>query len=121
MRNDRFAHPIWDLDPAQGDRPDYDDYERLFLAAYRRAFRLHPTPRRVRPYVMRYMRFYVAAPWARDYARAHAGDVVAEEVAAAPVDPLLDWRHIARWIEGALPFWFVPREPPPPGLGRFPA
>jgi hypothetical protein len=53
MQDDRFAHPIWQLDPCYGDEPSYDDYERLFLAAYRATFHLHASPARVRPYVTR--------------------------------------------------------------------
>jgi len=121
MQDDRFAHPIWQLDPCYGDEPSYDDYERLFLAAYSAAFRLHPSPARVRPYVSRYLRFYVVAPWAREFASARSSDPLAVELARAPLDPLLDWRRLARWAEGRAPLLYMRRDGARPGQTTFAA
>jgi hypothetical protein len=107
MQDDRFAHPIWQLDPCYGDEPSYDDYERLFLAAYRATFHLHASPARVRPYVTRYLRFYVAAPWVREFASTRSSDPLAAELARAPLDPVIDWRHLARWFEGCAPLLYA--------------
>lgn len=115
MQQQRFAQPVWELDPHCADEPSYDDYERLFLAAYRDTFRMHASPARVRPYLTRYLRFYVVAPWVRAYAQARHADPLATELASAPLDPQLDWRGLARWIEGVLPLLIVRRDGARPG------
>jgi hypothetical protein len=119
MRDDRFAYPIWQLEPGYADERGYDDYERLFLAAYRAAFRMHASPERVCPYVNRYLRFYVVAPWVREFARGCGNDPLALELAGAPLDPQLDWRRLARWFEGALPLLYVRRDGARPGQVNF--
>ncbi len=115
MQDDRFAHPVWQLEPGFADAPGYDDYERLFLAAYRAAFRMHASPARVRPYLERYLRCYVVAPWVREHAAGCRNDPLAAELARAPLDPQLDWRHLARWCEGVLPLLVLRRDGARPG------
>ncbi len=121
MQDDRFAHPVWELDPGCDLAHGYDDYQRLFLAAYRATFHLHASPSRVRPYLSRYLRFYVVAPWLRDYARGWPDDPVAAELAHAPLDPQIDLRGLARWLETALPLVYVRREATPYGKVRLAA
>ena len=121
MQDDRFANPIWQLEPGYADEPGYDDYERLFLAAYRTTFRMHASPARVRPYLDRYLRFYVAAPWVREFARGCSNDPLALELAGAPLDPQFDLRRLARWLEGALPLLYVRCDGARPGQVDFAA
>ena len=121
MQQDRFAQPIWDFDPWAANEPSYDDYERLYLAAYRAAFRMHASPARVRPYLDRYMRFYVVAPWVRAYALTQSGDPLAAELASAPLDPQIDLRRLARWIEGIVPLLVVRHDGANPGQATFAA
>jgi hypothetical protein len=121
MQQQRFAHPVWELDPHCANEPTYDDYERLFLAAYRDTFRMHASPARVRPYLTRYLRFYVVAPWVRAYALAHGADPLAAELAGAPIDPQVDLRGVVRWIEGVVPLLIVRRDGARPGQTTFAA
>ncbi len=115
MQTGRFPHPIWELDPRYEAQPTYDDYERLFLAAYSAAFHLPASPARIRPYLTRYLRFYVVAPWVHDYAgRAHA-EQVAEELVGAPLDTFFDWRRVCRGLESILPMYWICRDPFDPG------
>lgn len=114
MHNGRFLHPIWELDPRHEAQPTYDDYERVFLAAYSEAFHLPASPERIRPYLTRYLRLYVVAPWVHDFADRKHADPVAEELVGAPLDTLFDWRRVCRWLESTLPLYYICHDPVDP-------
>jgi len=121
VRNDSIAHPLWELDPRHHAQPTYDDFERMFLAAYSAAFRLQATPDRIHPYLTRYLSFNVVAPWVRDFASHVHGDEAAELLVDAALDPMFDWRHIARWLEANLPLIHLSRDDGSSCHGRFQA
>lgn len=98
MDRDRLARPLWDLDPGDQVRPGYADYEQFFCAAYEASFGLPASPERVRRYLLRYLRFYVLAPWVREYAVRAPRGPVSEELADAPLDPVFDLRYPGRGL-----------------------
>jgi hypothetical protein len=121
LRDDRTSFPIWEVGSRDETPHTYDDYERLFLVAYRAAFSLPATSARIRPYLTRYLRQSVIAPWVREYAGRDLGDPVAEELANAPIDRLFDWRCIKRKLEVALPFCCVFCDPVRPDQAQLKA
>lgn len=121
MRDERLSFPVWQVGSRQDTQPTYDDYERLFLVAYTAAFSLPATSDRIRPYLTRYLRQSVVAPWVREYAGRDRSDPVAEELAKAPIDGLFDWRCIRRKLEVALPFFCVFCDPVRPDQAQLEA
>jgi hypothetical protein len=99
MNRDRIHLAIWDIDPADGDAMfGFADCERLFMEAYEATFTLRATRGRVRPYLWRYLRYGIVAPWVRRYLREQCPGHALAELAEAPLDPFVDWRVPARWL-----------------------
>lgn len=85
---------IWELDPKSNDEHDYDAIEALFIAAFEHTFGLRATDKRIRPYLLRYLRFRVIPPWIRIYlSEMQAGESVAD-IGDAPLDPTIDLRAL---------------------------
>lgn len=106
---------IWELDPKSNDEYDYEAVETLFFDAFEHTFGLRATPARVRPYLMRYLRYRVIPPWLRVYVREVRGGESVASVGDAPLDPAIDLKPWA-W-RGALLFYLVAesRRPHPRG------
>ena len=86
--------PIWEMDPKANNKIDLDAIEALFQAAFEHAFRLRATRRRIRPYLLRYLRFQVIPPWMRTYVKEVLHGESVANVGDAPLDPVIDLRPL---------------------------
>lgn len=97
--------PIWELDPRSNDEFDYDAIEALFLEAFEYTFGLRATQRRIRPYLVRYLRFRVIPPWMRVYVKEVLAGKSIANIGDAPLDPVIDLRPMI-W-RGALVMYLL--------------
>jgi len=101
MQHKRFCS-IWELDPREQHQPCYADIARLFMDAYEHRFGMRAPPRRIRPYLMRYLRFGVIAPWVRSYLAGQRRSHALAELCNTPLDPTFDLRYVSRWLSRTL-------------------
>ena len=102
---------LWDLDPREGVPSwPYEDYEIVFLTAFRYAFGRTAPRTRINGYLQRYFRFGVVPYWVRIYVREELNGVTVGNLASAPLDPQIDVAHLI----GRLVERLAGRPPAPP-------
>lgn len=92
MNRDKLEGSIWDLDPRENDEFDYEEFVELFLSAWEYRFLYRPPARHMQPYLQRYFRFRVIPPWVSVYVREVLKGEVIDNIANAPLDPVIDLR-----------------------------
>jgi hypothetical protein len=92
MNRDKLAGSIWDLDPKGSDQHDYEEFVELFMDAWEYRFLYRPSAGHMQPYLHRYFRFRVIPPWVSVYVREVLKGEAIDNVANAPLDPVIDLR-----------------------------
>jgi len=103
MNRDKPAGSIWDLDPRDNNDHDYEEFVALFLDAWEYRFLYRPPARQVQPYLQRYFRFRVVPPWVRVFVREVLKGEAIDNIANAPLDPVIDlrlfpWSYLTAWL-----------------------
>ena len=105
MNRDKLEGSIWDLDPRENDGFDYEEFVELFLSAWEYRFLYRPPARHMQPYLQRYFRFRVIPPWVSVYVREVLKGEAIDNIANAPLDPVIDLR-LFPWRLLTIVFFF---------------
>ena len=100
-----LAGSIWDLDPRDNAEHEYEEFVNLFLDAWEYRFLYRPSARRMQPYLQRYFRFRVIPPWVSVYVREVLKGEAIDNIANAPLDPVIDVRLLPWNFLAALIFF----------------
>lgn len=106
MNPKRTIRSIWDIDPNDIEEHEYEEFEELFSAAYKHAFKHTPSTRQIWSYLQRYFRFRVIPPWVRDYVKTVQGGDGIDNIGNAPLDPVFD---LQPWFERLSVLFFFGR------------
>ena len=105
MNRDKLDGSIWDLDPRDNDEHEYEEFVELFQNAWEYRFLYQPPARYVQPYLQRYFRFRLIPPWVSVYVREVLKGEAIDNIANAPLDPVIDLR-LFPWSYLAAMFLF---------------